>query len=83
MCRTILQCVLVSLCVLSVTGVPRRLFYPYGTARGDESLDEYDDVSSPEVQLVAPIHFYDGFYTSIYVGLYWRNCAMNHLYSFR
>ncbi|XP_053375002.1 nidogen-1-like [Mercenaria mercenaria] len=51
-----------------VTSVPLRLFYPYGASRGDTSLRSEDDVSSPEIQLETPVHFYDGFYTSLFVN---------------
>ncbi|WAR19053.1 NDG-like protein [Mya arenaria] len=55
-------------CLGLVAPVPLRLFYPYGSSRGDETLSNEDDISSPEVQLTTPIHYYDGFYTSIYVN---------------
>lgn len=51
-----------------VTSVPYRLFYPYGESSGDASLRRADDTSSSEIQLTTPVHFYDGFYTSLFVN---------------
>lgn len=55
-------------CLSCVACVPLRLFYPYGVSRGDVTLQQGDDVSSPEIQVAVPIHFYDGYYSSIFVN---------------
>ncbi|XP_060577111.1 nidogen-2-like [Ruditapes philippinarum] len=50
-----------------VNSIPIRLFYPYGNLRGDTDL-KGDDSSSPEIQLQTPVHFYEKFYTSLFVS---------------
>lgn len=66
----VLEVVLV-LCVTlgCVTSVPLRLFYPYGELRGDATLQPADDSSSSEIQLSTPVHFYDGFFNSLFVSI--------------
>lgn len=56
-------------CLGCVSGLPRRLFYSYGTVQGDKEIQRADDVSSPEIQLQTPIYFYDGMYTSVFVSI--------------
>ena len=52
-----------------ISGVPLKLFYPFGTDVGDTVLTKGDDISSDEVFLTVPIVFYDQRYSSIYVSM--------------
>ncbi|KAK3595925.1 hypothetical protein CHS0354_032433 [Potamilus streckersoni] len=63
--------VLLALCINCefVSGVPKRLFFPYGEDRGDSVLPTADDISSNEYQLQKDIVFYDDTYSSIFVNL--------------
>lgn len=69
MCNLVHVSLFVLVCFSYVTSVPLRLFYPYGESRADTHLQHVDDISSPEIQLQTPVHFYDGFYTSIFVSI--------------
>lgn len=68
----LLTAVGVYLSVLNVSGVPKNLFYPFGSEASDFVLQQGDDVSSNEFPLNTSIAFFDKYYRSLYVSIAWK-----------
>ncbi|XP_048259530.1 nidogen-1-like [Haliotis rufescens] len=64
----LLTAVGVYLSVLNVSGVPKKLFYPFGSEASDFVLQQGDDVSSNEFALNTSIAFFDQYYRTLYIN---------------
>ncbi|XP_067681271.1 nidogen-like [Haliotis asinina] len=58
----------VYLSVLSVSGVPLKLFYPFGSEARDYVLQAGDDISSSEFPLNTSISYLNWYYGSVYIN---------------